>query len=124
MVFLLIPAFVLLLLLVSVTSGPAHAQPVTEAHPETSPYPFNGPVAQSAGPLFFEGAYMHQGALGNDLSPTPAAATYDEQIGETFMNLSLSMAYNVTATVQTDANGYGPAYLLNGPPSATGTRSG
>ncbi len=39
---------------------------------------------------------------------------YDEQIGATFTQDLNSLAYNVTALAQTDANGYGPGYLLNG----------
>jgi len=41
-------------------------------------------------------------------------ATYDEQIGATFIGSFTSLAYNVTAVAQTDADGYGPGYLLNG----------
>jgi hypothetical protein len=47
------------------------------------------------------------------LSPPPAA-TYDEQLGMTFTQSFTSLAYSVTAVPQTDSNGYGPAYLLNG----------
>jgi hypothetical protein len=39
---------------------------------------------------------------------------YDEQIGLTFTQDWTSLSYNVTAIAQTDANGYGPDYLLNG----------
>src|SRR5208283_2481493 len=50
--------------------------------------------------------------------PSPAAsippAVYDEQLGITFAQSFSSMAYNVTAVGQSDSNGYGPAYLLNG----------
>lgn len=44
----------------------------------------------------------------------PAAPTYDEQLGASFTQDFLSLAYNVTAVAQTDVDGYGPAYLLNG----------
>jgi hypothetical protein len=47
----------------------------------------------------------------------PAAAsspTYDEQIGTTFTQEFTSLTYNVTALAQVDADGYGPAYILNG----------
>jgi hypothetical protein len=47
------------------------------------------------------------------LSRIPAAY-YDEQLGTTFAQNFTSIAYNVTGIRQTDANGYGPAYLLNG----------
>jgi len=43
-----------------------------------------------------------------------APANYDEQIGMTFTQSFSSMAWNVTAVAQSDTNGYGPAYLLNG----------
>ena len=39
---------------------------------------------------------------------------YDEQLGTTFTQDFSSLAYNVTALAQADANGYGPGYLLNG----------
>jgi hypothetical protein len=56
------------------------------------------------------------------LSADPAAApvqglsspNYDEQIGASFTQNFNALAYNVTALAQTDADGYGPAYLLNG----------
>ena len=41
-------------------------------------------------------------------------AKYDQQLGLTFVENFVSLAYNVTAVDQTDAYGYGPAYLLNG----------
>jgi hypothetical protein len=40
--------------------------------------------------------------------------TYDEQAGLTITQDMPALAYNVTALAQNDANGYGPAYLLNG----------
>jgi hypothetical protein len=42
------------------------------------------------------------------------AANYDEQIGTTFTQNFNSLSYNVTAVAQSDSDGYGPAYLLNG----------
>jgi hypothetical protein len=39
---------------------------------------------------------------------------YDEQLGLSFTQDFPALAYNVTAVAQTDSNGYGPAYLLNG----------
>ena len=44
----------------------------------------------------------------------PSPANYDEQIGITFAQSFNSIAYNVTALAQSDTDGYGPAYLLNG----------
>jgi hypothetical protein len=41
-------------------------------------------------------------------------AKYDQQLGMTFVEDFVSLAYNVTAVDQTDPYGYGPAYLLNG----------
>ena len=46
--------------------------------------------------------------------PTPAAVNYDEQIGMTFTQPFTDISYNVTAVQQTDSDGYGPGYLLNG----------
>src|SRR5260370_24825498 len=48
------------------------------------------------------------------LSSTIPAANYDEQLGTTFTQSFASLAYNVTAVAQSDTDGYGPAYLLNG----------
>ena len=41
-------------------------------------------------------------------------AYYDLQIAEEFYNSFASLEYNVTATAQSDAYGFGPGYLLNG----------
>jgi len=43
-----------------------------------------------------------------------SSPTYDEQLGASFTDNFTTLAYNVTAVAQTDAGGYGPAYLLNG----------
>ena len=43
-----------------------------------------------------------------------ASPNYDEQIGLTFTDTFTTLQYNVTAVAQTNADGYGPAYLLNG----------
>jgi len=42
------------------------------------------------------------------------SAIYDEQLGLTFTQNFTSMAYNVTAVAQSDSNGYGPGYDLDG----------
>jgi hypothetical protein len=47
-------------------------------------------------------------------SPTISPAYWDEQLGTTFTQSFTSIEYNVTAIAQSDADGYGPAYLLNG----------
>jgi hypothetical protein len=39
---------------------------------------------------------------------------YDQQLGFTFSQDFQSLVYNVTAVAQTNADGYGPVYLLNG----------
>ena len=44
--------------------------------------------------------------------------SYDEQIGMTFTQDFTTLTYNVTALAQADADGYGPAYILNGLSSA------
>lgn len=48
------------------------------------------------------------------LASSSSSPLYDEQIGITFMQTFTSIAYNVTAVVQQESDGYGPAYLLNG----------
>lgn len=45
---------------------------------------------------------------------TQTSVNYDEQLGMTFAQSFTSISYNVTAVLQTDSDGYGPAYLLNG----------
>ncbi len=45
---------------------------------------------------------------------TQQSPSYDEQLGLSFTQSFTSLAYNVTATVQQDSLGFGPAYLLNG----------
>ena len=45
---------------------------------------------------------------------TQTSVNYDEQIGMTFTQSFASVSYNVTAVLQTDSDGYGPGYLLNG----------
>jgi len=47
-----------------------------------------------------------------------ADPSYDEQIGTTFTQNFTTLTYNVTALAQADADGYGPAYILNGLSSA------
>ncbi|MDA4125446.1 MAG: hypothetical protein OK438_08405 [Thaumarchaeota archaeon] len=48
------------------------------------------------------------------LASGPSIPIYDEQLGLTFTQTFTSLAYNVTAIVQQESDGYGPAYLLNG----------
>ncbi len=43
-----------------------------------------------------------------------SASYYDVQLGITFTQSFAYLAYNVTAVAQSDANGFGPGYLLNG----------
>src|SRR5207302_1963561 len=50
----------------------------------------------------------------SQISSSIPPANYDEQLGTTFTQNFVSIAYNVTAVAQSDTNGYGPAYLLNG----------
>ncbi len=57
---------------------------------------------------------MHQAIQADGTNQALPAANYDEQLGEVFLQSLKGITYNVTATVQTDSNGYGPAYLLNG----------
>ena len=50
----------------------------------------------------------------SQVSSSIPPANYDEQLGTTFTQNFASITYNVTAVAQSDTNGYGPAYLLNG----------
>jgi len=50
----------------------------------------------------------------SQVSSSIPPANYDEQLGTTFSQNFVSIAYNVTAVAQSDTYGYGPAYLLNG----------
>ncbi|MDG6922874.1 MAG: hypothetical protein JRN67_06235 [Nitrososphaerota archaeon] len=52
--------------------------------------------------------------LSEALNAGSTSAAYDEQLGITFTQSFSNLAYNVTAIAQTDSDGYGPAYLLNG----------
>jgi hypothetical protein len=45
---------------------------------------------------------------------SPSAPAYDEQVGASFEGNYTSLSYNVTVLAQSDANGYGPGYILNG----------
>ncbi len=49
-----------------------------------------------------------------NIASTPPPVNWDEQLGLTISQDQGSLAYNVTAVEQTDSDGYGPAYLLNG----------
>jgi len=57
------------------------------------------------------GARPADGLAGLPSSPTPK---YDEQLGMTFAEDFSKLSYNVTAVAQSDAQGFGPGYLLNG----------
>ena len=67
----------------------------------------------SGQPLEGRAGFLQQSAGLGPNSNVPAA-TYDEQLSETFAQSVTSLAYNVTAVAQTDTYGYGPAYLVNG----------
>lgn len=91
------------LLLLSALQGPLQATHTDKASPSPS----------GALPSSFRHASMGvaAGALGIQPAPSPS---YDQQIGTTFTQNFSSLAFNVTAVAQADANGYGPGYLLNG----------
>ena len=64
-------------------------------------------------------AWLHRAQANPALRPvpgqgTPVNATYDEQLGITFARDFSQIAYNVTAVAQSDSNGFGPGYILNG----------
>jgi len=48
------------------------------------------------------------------LGQSSPQAKYDEQLGMTFGEGFSRLSYNVTAVAQSDAQGFGPGYLLNG----------
>ena len=58
-------------------------------------------------------AHLALSPLGGQGAQSPAV--YDEQLGMTFPPQAAStIAYNVTAVAQSDPQGYGPGYLVNG----------
>jgi hypothetical protein len=65
--------------------------------------PFKHPPPNNLNSRFMKSAALQNGV-----------PQIDEQIGETFTQSFTSLAYNVTAVAQVDADGFGPAYLLNG----------
>ncbi|HUI00428.1 MAG TPA: hypothetical protein VLX56_02220 [Nitrososphaerales archaeon] len=79
--------------------APSLGPPAPASHVDLSPHPasMGFSSAQSGAPL------------APALNPN-----YDEQMGMTFTQSQTALTYNVTALAQTDADGYGPAYLING----------
>ena len=59
-----------------------------------------------------------QPVAGYGAQPSSPQANYDEQLGMTFVQGFTKLSYNVTAVAQSDAQGFGPGYLLNGLTSA------
>ena len=55
-----------------------------------------------------------QPANGSAEQPSSTQPKYDEQLGMTFAEDFSKLSYNVTAVAQSDAQGFGPGYLLNG----------
>lgn len=94
----------------------------------------SGAILVAALLLLASAQFPHGGAAQRSLAAAPrpsatassspligAAASnpiYDEQLGATFTQNLSSLTFNVTALAQTDADGYGPAYILNGLTSA------
>ena len=95
-------AFVALMLLTS--AWQPHAGTHSAGIPSLSP-------ARTANhpPAMGVAARLAGAAAQNSSSPT-----IDEQVATTFTDNFTSLAYNVTVVAQTGADGYGPAYLLNG----------
>ncbi len=102
-----IAAIAVLLLLASFPQS--HAGAPTQASHPTSGLSL-APRATSARPASM-GLSAAPSAVEAQGAPSPV---YDEQLGTTFTQDFGSLAYNVTATAQDDADGYGPGYLLNG----------
>jgi len=76
-----------------------------------------GYLPMSGGGTDFRPASMEFSARAGAVA-VAADPTYDEQIGMTFTQNFTTLTYNVTALAQADADGYGPAYILNGLSSA------
>lgn len=58
---------------------------------------------------------LSPGLCTNSTFPTTAGkATYDQQVSMIFRQDFTALSFNVTAVMQTDSSGFGPAYLLNG----------
>ncbi len=53
-------------------------------------------------------------SISGKTAASPPPVNWDEQLGLTISQDSASLAYNITAVEQTDSDGYGPVYLLNG----------
>lgn len=53
-------------------------------------------------------------AQGSGAQTSAIEPVYDEQLGMTFAQSFTALSYNVTAVPQSDAQGFGPAYILNG----------
>lgn len=88
----------LLIFLAAIIIASGSAQAVQGATPRSPVHPASALLARGPAP--------------GPAAPAPTA--YDEQLGITFTQDFTSIAYNVTAVAQTDSDGYGPAYLLNG----------
>ena len=58
--------------------------------------------------------HVASGFSGEANLQTNSTPSYDEQIGLSYVGNTNSMSYNVTATTNVDADGYGPSYLVNG----------
>jgi hypothetical protein len=101
-----IAAIAVLLLLASLPQS--HAAP-TQGSRSTGGLSL-APSATSARPASM-GLSAAPSAVEAQGAPSPI---YDEQLGTTFTQDFSSLAYNITAAAQADADGYGPGYLLNG----------
>jgi hypothetical protein len=93
-------AIAVIILLASAPQSPA-ASPAGASHQAAALSPKPASMGLSGGPAGLALA-------------TPPPPTYDEQLGVSFTQDFTSLTYNVTAIAQTDSEGYGPAYLLNG----------
>ncbi len=120
-------AIVVIILILTSVSSSAHtvsaheknASSTIPAAPATSsPDQPAGPPSASDPQQITGVKYGKSGLLPTSANPQVSAsipaANYDEQLGTTFTQSFMSLAYNVTAVAQSDTYGYGPAYLLNG----------
>ncbi|MHB1908538.1 MAG: hypothetical protein ACYCQJ_06660 [Nitrososphaerales archaeon] len=75
--------------------------------------------SQASIPLGHSGIHLAHYRVASEFSgeaklQTNSTPNYDEQIGLSYVGNMNSMSYNVTATTNVDADGYGPSYLVNG----------
>jgi len=72
------------------------------------------PAHGAQGTVWARPGGAHPALLPSRAQPPQVSPVYDEQLGMTFDQGFTELDYNVTAVAQSDAQGFGPGYLLNG----------